>query len=88
MNFEVFRDSDGFGDTASIRFLRASDQVQLGAEIPIDMTSFDASWIEPTIPVEGEAIGVIVIIEFNFISDSTPDPFSGLSIDNVVVDTP
>jgi len=88
LNFEVFRDSDGFGDTASIRFLRASDQVQLGAEIPIDMTSFDASWIEQTIPVEGEAIGVIVIIEFNFISDSTPDPFSGLSIDNVVVDTP
>ena len=88
LNFEAFRDADGFGDTASVRFLRASDQVQLGAEIPIDMTAFDANWIGQTIPVEVEAIGESVIIEFNFVSDSSPDAFSGLSIDNIVVSVP
>ena len=62
--------------------------MQLGAEIPIDMTAFDASWIGQTIPVEVEAIGESVIIEFNFVSDSSPDAFSGLSIDNIVVSVP
>ena len=74
---------DGFGEFASIRFLRASDQTQLGAELSIDMTLFDSDWVAQTIPVEPEAIGESVVIEFNFVSDSSPDAFSGLSIDNV-----
>ncbi len=88
LSFEVFRDGDGFGDVASVRFLRAADQVQLGAEISIDMTVFDAAWKAQTIPVEDEAIGESVIIEFNFVSDSSPDAFSGLSIDNIEVSVP
>jgi hypothetical protein len=88
LNFEAFRDGDGFGDTASVRFLRASDQAQLGAEVPIDMTSFDSSWTAQAIPVEAQAIGESIIIEFNFVSDSSPDAFSGLSIDDVVVSVP
>ena len=88
LSFEAFRDGDGFGDVASVRFLRAADQVQLGAEISIDMTAFDADWRSQTIPVEDEAIGESVMIEFNFVSDSSPDAFSGLSIDNIVVSVP
>ncbi|NRB26160.1 MAG: hypothetical protein HRU37_00575, partial [Roseibacillus sp.] len=88
LSFEAFRDGDGFGDMASVRFLRAADQVQLGAEISIDMTAFDADWKAQTIPVEAEAIGESVMIEFNFVSDSSPDAFSGLSIDNVEVNVP
>ena len=88
LSFEAFRDGDGFGDFASVRFLRAADQVQLGAEISIDMTAFDADWKAQTIPVEAEAIGESVMIEFNFVSDSSPDVFSGLSIDNVEVNGP
>ncbi len=88
LNFEAFRDADGFADSASVRFLRASDQVQLGAAISLDMTFFDASWTAQTIPIEAEAIGESIIIEFNFVSDSSPDNFSGVSIDNIAVDTP
>jgi hypothetical protein len=73
---------------ASVRFLRAVDQVQLGAEIPIEMTTFDANWTAQTIPVVAEAIGESIMIEFNFVSDSSPDAFSGLSIDNIVVSVP
>ena len=83
LSFDAYRDGDGFGEFASIRFLRASDQAQLGAELSIDMTLFDSDWVAQTIPVEPEAIGESVVIEFNFVSDSSPDAFSGLSIDNV-----
>ncbi len=88
LNFEAFRDADGFADSVFVRFLRSSDQVQLGAAIPLDMTFFDARWNSQTTPVEVEAIGESIIIEFNFVSDSSPDNFSGLSIDNILVDTP
>ena len=88
LSFEAYRDGDGFGDFASVRFLRAADQVQLGAETSIDMTTFDINWTVQTIPVEAEAIGESIMIEFNFVSDSSPDVFSGLSIDNVVVSVP
>jgi len=88
LSFEAYRDGDGFGDIASVRFLRAADQVQLGAETSIDMTTFDINWTVQTIPVEAEAIGESIMIEFNFVSDSSPDVFSGLSIDNVEVNVP
>ena len=81
-------DGDGFGEFASLRFLRASDLLQLGEESVIDMTFFDAGWVAQTIPVVAEAIGESVVIEFNFVSDSSPDAFSGLSIDNVRMATP
>ena len=88
LSFDAYRDGDGFGDVASVRFLRASDQVQLGEEVSIDMTLFDADWTSQTIPVALEAVGESIVIEFNFVSDSSPDAFSGLSIDNVVVAAP
>jgi len=86
LSFEAFRDGDGFGDVASVRFLRAADQVQLGAEISIDMTVFDADYTSISVSVPVEAIGENVHIEFNFVSDSSADAFSGLSIDNVKVE--
>ena len=86
LSFEAFRDGDGLGDVASVRFLRAADQVQLGAEISIDMTAFDADYTSISVSVPVEAIRENVHIEFNFVSDSSPDAFSGLSIDNVKVE--
>ncbi len=88
LSFDAYRDGDGFGEFASIRFLRALDQSQLGEESAIDMTLFDSDWVAQTIPVVPEAIGESVVIEFNFVSDSSPDAFSGLSIDNVRMATP
>ena len=44
LSFDAYRDGDGFGEFASIRFLRASDQAQLGAELSIDMTLFDGEF--------------------------------------------
>ena len=85
LTFEAFRDADGFGDFARIRFLRASDQVQLGADAQIDMALIDEDWVTLSIPVAPEAIGETILIEWNFTSDSSPDAFSGLSIDNIEV---
>lgn len=88
LTMEVWRDGDGFGETASIRFLRSDDGVQLGADTPIDMSIIDASWTELNIPVAAEAFGETITIEINFVSDDTPDFFSGLAIDNVKVEVP
>ena len=85
MSFEAYRDADGFGDAAVVRFLRASDLEQLGEEVPIDMDVFDVDWTTIRFPVPPEAIGETALIEWNFISDNTPDTYSGLSIDDVRV---
>mgnify|MGYP003318337723 CR=1 FL=1 len=86
VTFDVYRDADGFADTAVLRFLRATDEVQLGPEIAMDMTIFDVDWVTLSIAVVPEAIGENVIIEWNFVSDGSRDSYSGLSIDNVGVD--
>jgi hypothetical protein len=85
LTFEAYRDADGLGDFARIRFLRASDQVQLGADTQIDIAPIDIDWITLSIPVVPEAIGETILIEWNFTSDSSPDAFSGLSIDSIEV---
>ena len=85
LTFEAFRDADGFGDIASVRFLRAADQVQLGAAVDVNMTILDTDWNTIEIPVDPAALGEVILIEFNFTSDSSADAFSGLSIDNVSV---
>jgi len=50
------------------------------------MTVFDADYTSISVSVPVEAIGENVHIEFNFVSDSSADAFSGLSIDNVKVE--
>ena len=85
LSFKAFRDADGFADIASVRFLRAADQVQLGAAVDLDMTIFDTDWSTIEVPVDPAALGEVILIEFNFASDSSPDAFSGLSIDDVSV---
>ena len=85
LTFKAFRDTDGFGDSAAVRFLRAVDFLQLGAETAIDMTVFDVDYTSLSIPVVPEAMGENVIIEWNFISDDSVDSFSGLSIDDIEV---
>ena len=85
LTFDAFRDADGFADIASVRLLRAADEVQLGDAVDIDMTIFDTDWTTIELPVDPAALGETIIIEFNFTSDSSPDAFSGLSIDDVSI---
>ncbi|MFP6884973.1 MAG: hypothetical protein VCA40_11100, partial [Roseibacillus sp.] len=86
LTFEAFRDADGFGDTATVRFRRVGDDVQLGPDHDLDMTAFDTAYTGISVPVPVEAISENVRIEFNFVSDGSADAFSGLSIDNVNVE--
>ena len=85
LTFKAFRDADGFGDSEVVRFLRAADFVQLGAETALDMTIFDVDYTSLSLPVVPEAMGENVIIEWNFVSDGSEDNFSGLSIDDIEV---
>jgi len=85
LTFKAFRDADGFGDSAMVRFLRAADFLQLGAETALDMTVFDSDYTSLNIPIVPEALGENVIIEWNFVSDGSADAFSGLTIDDIEV---
>jgi len=85
LSFAAFRDADGFGDTAVVRFLRAVDNVQLGVDVAIDMSVFDTDYLTITIPVAAGALGETILVEWNFVSDGSVDSFSGLSIDDVRV---
>jgi len=85
LSFAAFRDADGFGDTAVVRFLRAADQVQLGADTHLDMSVLNTDYATITIPVVAEALAETILVEWNFVSDSSADAFSGLSIDNIGV---
>ncbi len=88
LTFEIFRDSDGFADTAIVRFRRVTDDVQLGPDHALDMTEFDIDYHTQVIEVPVEVLNETenVRIEFNFVSDGSLDNYSGLSIDNVNVD--
>ncbi|MDP7306951.1 MAG: hypothetical protein QF405_04855, partial [Roseibacillus sp.] len=88
LTFEAFRDADGFADTATVRFRRVGDDVQLGPDHALDMSEFDTDYETQVIQVPVEVINETedVRIEFNFVSDGTADAFSGLSIDDVRVD--
>jgi hypothetical protein len=86
LTFEAFRDADGLGDSAVVRFLRATDQIQLGAETPLGLNTLDEGYVTHRIAVAPEALGERVVLEFNFVSDGSADAFSGLSIDNVRVE--
>ncbi len=85
LTFKAFRDADGFGDSAVVRFLRSADLLQLGAETAIDMTVFDPDYTTLEVPVPTEALGENVIIEWTFVSDGSADAFSGLTIDDIEV---
>ena len=85
LSLDLYRDADGFADNAVIRFLRASDQTPLGADIPVDMTIIDQSWAGIEAPVPAAALGETVILEIQFNSDASADSFSGLSVDNVSI---
>ncbi|MCP4728839.1 MAG: hypothetical protein GY872_02075 [Roseibacillus sp.] len=85
LTFKAFRDADGFGDSAAVRFLRAADLLQLGAETALDMTVFDTDYTSLSIPVVPEALGENVIIEWTFVSEGSADAFSGLTIDDIEV---
>ena len=88
LTFDAYRDADGFGDTATVRFLRAADQSQLGEDVSLDMTVFDLDYTTIEVLVPAAAIGESILIEFNFVSDGSLDSFSGLCIDNVNVQVP
>ena len=86
LSFKAFRDADGFGDSASVRFLSAADFQPLGEETSLDMTTVDQEFATITIAVVPEALGEDIIIEWNFVSDNSPDDqYSGLTIDDIKV---
>ncbi|MBL49575.1 MAG: hypothetical protein CMP28_11565, partial [Roseibacillus sp.] len=86
LTFQAWRDGDQFGETASVRFRRVADDSLLGAEVAIDMSIIDLAYEEISVEFPPEAAGEIIRIEFNFVSDKTPDQYSGLNIDNVSVE--
>jgi hypothetical protein len=86
LTFDAYRDADGFGDSATVVFRRVGDDVQLGMEIAIDMGLFDTAYESLSIAVPEAVIGETARVEFNFVSDGTADAFSGLTIDNVVIE--
>ena len=86
LTFDAYRDADGFGDSAMVVFRRVGDDVQLGMEVAIDMSLFDTAYESLSIAVPEAVIGETARVEFNFVSDGTADAFSGLTIDNVVVE--
>ena len=49
------------------------------------MSVFDTDYLTITIPIAAEALGETILVEWNFVSDSSVDAFSGLSIDDVGV---
>ena len=85
LKFDQFRDADGFSDAAIIRFVRADDESPLGADIPVDMSILDNDWNPAEVEVPAEALIDGVQFEIQFISDSTGDSYSGLSLDNFEV---
>ena len=86
LTFDAYRDADGFGDSAMVVFRRVGDDVRLGMEVAIDMSLFDTAYESLSIAVPEAVIGETARVEFNFVSDGTADAFSGLTIDNVVIE--
>ena len=52
------------------------------------MAIFDVDYDSIEVLVPAAAIGESVLIEFNFVSDGTLDTFSGLCLDNILVQVP
>ena len=50
------------------------------------MGLFDTAYESLSIAVPEAVIGETARVEFNFVSDGTADAFSGLTIDNVVIE--
>ena len=86
LSFDAYRDADGFGDSAAVVFRRVGDDLQLGPSISLDMSLFDTDYVSLSFSVPDLVIGETARVEFNFISDATPDAFSGLTIDNVLIE--
>ena len=86
LTFDAYRDADGFGDSAAVVFRRVGDDLQLGPSISLDMSLFDTDYVSLSFSVPDLVIGETARVEFNFISDATPDAFSGLTIDNVLIE--
>ena len=85
VNFRAFRDGDGVGDLAEVRFVRARDGVLLGAPLPIDMSVFDRQYVPLSFPIQLESLADELFIEIRFTSSPNPPFFSGLTIDNFEV---
>jgi len=85
LKFQVFRDADGEQDSATVQFLRADDLTPLGESTDLELTNFDNDYTNFQLAVVPEALGREVIIEWNFQSDASNDPYSGISLDDILV---
>lgn len=84
LSMQQFKDTEAGFDFGSIRVLRASDHVQLGADIVAVIDGLSADWEEFAANLPPEAIGQIIKLEFRFVSDNLVNQ-AGWYIDNVVV---
>jgi hypothetical protein len=82
--FEQFRDADGFADFGTVRILKASDLSELQVIDP-DVFALDTDFSSFSAELDAVVLGETVIIEFQYLSNSSVDPFSGWTIDNVEV---
>jgi len=86
LSMDQFRDADSLADTGAIRVLRAGDFTQLGPDIDPDLLTLDTEWTAFSAPLPAEARNELIVIEFEFTSNASTDPYSGWSIDNVMVE--
>ena len=68
-----------------MQFLRADDLTPLGESTDLELTNFDNDYTNFQLAVVPEALGREVIIEWNFQSDASNDPYSGISLDDILV---
>ncbi len=84
MTFQQFKDIEEGFDFGSIRAIRASDGVALGVDIEMVVDGATPDWEEFSANLPPEAIGEVIKLEFQFISDDLQN-FAGWYIDDVKV---
>lgn len=84
VSFENVVDTDGF-DTGFVRVLDAGDNSPLGADVAT-ITDFALNWTPVSqLPLPAEALGKMIRLEFQFVSDEA-SVFNGWYIDDVKVE--
>jgi hypothetical protein len=86
LKYQQWRDTDvGNVDFGTVRILRSSDGVQLGADIDVMVGGADTFWESFSGDFPPEAAGEVVVIEWNFLSDAGGTAYSGWYLDSVEV---
>jgi hypothetical protein len=84
LKYQQWRDTD-FGNFGTVRILRSSDGVQLGADIDMNVEGADVTWQAFSGEFPPEAVGELVVVEWSFFSGPAVLLFGGWYLDNVEV---